>query len=424
MKAYKKVLKNGLRVVAIPMKDNLTVTVMVLVEAGSKYENTKINGLSHFLEHMCFKGTKKRPNASDVSRELDGLGAEYNAFTSQEFTGYFAKVGKRSFKKALDIVSDLYLNPLFKNDEINKEKGVIIEEINMYEDMPQRTVHDVFMELLHGKQSAGMTILGPKENIKKFDDAYFRTYRDKHYVAEATTVIVSGNIEKNEIFTQVADAFAHMPTQKKVLKQKTVDAQKSPAVKLRYKKTDQSHMVFGVRGLHLSHKEYMTAEVLTNVLGGGMSSRLFSKLRDEMGVCYYVRAFNDAYTDHGSVGVWTGVNVARTKEVVGVLIDEFKRLRDELVSAEELKKVQEYMVGTMYLQLESSDSLADHFGFQELFGLELKTPQVLAKKIRSITVRDIQRLAQKLFITQSLNLAVVGPFQEKDTADFKKLLKL
>ena len=424
MKAYKKVLKNGLRVVAIPMKDNLTVTVMVLVEAGSKYENTKINGLSHFLEHMCFKGTKKRPNASDVSRELDGLGAEYNAFTSQEFTGYFAKVGKRSFKKALDIVSDLYLNPLFKNDEINKEKGVIIEEINMYEDMPQRTVHDVFMELLHGKQSAGMTILGPKENIKKFDDADFRTYRDKHYVAEATTVIVSGNIEKNEIFTQVADAFAHMPTQKKVLKQKTVDAQKSPAVKLRYKKTDQSHMVFGVRGLHLSHKEYMTAEVLTNVLGGGMSSRLFSKLRDEMGVCYYVRAFNDAYTDHGSVGVWTGVNVARTKEVVGVLIDEFKRLRDELVSAEELKKVQEYMVGTMYLQLESSDSLADHFGFQELFGLELKTPQVLAKKIRSITVRDIQRLAQKLFITQSLNLAVVGPFQEKDTADFKKLLKL
>jgi len=155
-----------------------------------------------------------------------------------------------------------------------------------------------------------------------------------------------------------------------------------------------------------------------------MSSRLFSKLRDEMGVCYYVRAFNDAYTDHGSMGVWTGVNVARTEEVIKVLLGEFKRLCNEPVSSEELKKVHEYMVGTMYLGLESSDSLADHFGFQELFGLELKTPQDKAKKIRSITAKDIQRLAKKLFITQNLNLAIVGPFQEKDEGGFKKLLKL
>ncbi|PIQ91384.1 MAG: hypothetical protein COV70_04000 [Parcubacteria group bacterium CG11_big_fil_rev_8_21_14_0_20_39_22] len=424
MKAYKKVLKNGLRVVVVPMKDNPTVTVMVLVEAGSKYEDKENNGLSHFLEHMCFKGTTKRPNTNDVALELDKLGAEYNAFTSQEYTGYYGKVGRRSFKKALSIVSDLYLNPLFKAEEIDRERGVIIEEINMYEDSPQRTVHDVFMDLLYGGQSAGMTILGPKENIRKFKSEDFREYRDKYYVAEATTVVVAGDVEKQDVFEEVEKAFSGITTSKKVQKKKTKDLQKAPAMALRYKKTDQSHLVVGVRSLPLSHKDYLTVEVLMGILGAGMSSRLFFKLRDEMGVCYYVRAFNDGYTDHGSVGVWAGVNVARTKEVVEVILGEFKKLKDELVSEDELKKVQEYMIGTMNLRLEPSDSLADHFGFQEIFNLSIKTPKELSKEIRAVTAKDVQRLAKKLFVSKNLNLAVVGPFKDKDKESFNNLLKV
>lgn len=199
MNYHKTILKNGLRVITVPMEKSPTVTVFVLVEAGSEYEEKEENGLSHFLEHMCFKGTKRRPNCSDLSQELDEIGAVYNAFTSNEYTGYYAKAQFDQVDKILDIVSDMYLNPILPQAEIEKERGVIIEEINMYEDLPQRKVQNVLSDLVYGDQPAGRTILGPKENINKFNREDFLNYRAKHYVAEATTLIVAGNFSETKI---------------------------------------------------------------------------------------------------------------------------------------------------------------------------------------------------------------------------------
>src|SRR5574343_674288 len=181
-KAKKKVFKNGLRVITVPMKDNPTATVLVLVEAGSKYEDKKINGISHFLEHMCFKGTQKRPRAIDISKELDAIGSQYNAFTAQEYTGYYAKADAKHFKKIFDVVSDIYLNSTFPETEMQKEKGVIIEEINRYEDMPHRHVQDLIMKLLYGDQPAGWNIAGEKENILKMKRGDFVKYKGEHYL--------------------------------------------------------------------------------------------------------------------------------------------------------------------------------------------------------------------------------------------------
>ncbi len=199
MKFSKKILKNGLRVVTVPMKDNPTVTVLVLVEAGSKYEEKKSNGISHFLEHMCFKGTIKRPKAIDISKELDSLGSQYNAFTAQEYTGYYAKSDARHFRQIFNIVSDIYLNSTFPEAEIEKEKGVIIEEINMYEDVPQRHVQDLFMKLLYGDQPAGWNIAGEKKNILNMKRDNFVNYHKKHYLPEATVLIVAGQVAEKEV---------------------------------------------------------------------------------------------------------------------------------------------------------------------------------------------------------------------------------
>ena len=199
MKFKKTILKNGLKVITIPMTDNPAVTVLVMVETGSKYETKEINGLSHFLEHMVFKGTKKRPKSIDISKELDALGAQYNAFTSQEYTGYYAKVNPKHLDTALDVVSDIYLNSLLDSSEIEKEKGVIVEEIRMYQDMPQRHIHDLFMNLVYGDQPAGWNIAGSEENVKSFNQNHFIKYRKEHYVADATTVIISGSFNEKTI---------------------------------------------------------------------------------------------------------------------------------------------------------------------------------------------------------------------------------
>ncbi|MEJ0001604.1 MAG: pitrilysin family protein [bacterium] len=307
MKFSKKVLKNGLRVVTVPMKDNPTATVLVLVEAGSKYETKAENGLSHFLEHMCFKGTVRRPKAIDISKELDALGSQYNAFTAQEYTGYYAKSDARHFKKIFDIVSDIYLNSTFPDAEIEKEKGVIIEEINMYEDMPNRHVQDLIMELLYGDQPAGWNIAGERKNILAMKRDNFTSYKKNHYLPEATVIVVAGQVTEKEVLKEATKVFGTVSRGTKLSKLKVKEHQSKPEVMVKYKKTDQTHFVLAMRTYDLFSKNNAVLSVLGGVLGGGMSSRLFQKLREEMGVGYYVRAYNDAYTDHGFFEVAAGV---------------------------------------------------------------------------------------------------------------------
>jgi len=421
MKLSKKVLKNGLRVVTIPMKDNPTVTVLVLVEAGSKYEEKKVNGISHFLEHMCFKGTIKRPKGIDISKELDALGSQYNAFTAQEYTGYYAKSDARHFTKIFDIVSDIYLNSTFPDAEIQKEKGVIIEEINMYEDMPTRHVQDLVMKLLYGDQPAGWNIAGEKKNILNMKREDFVTYKNMHYLPEATVLLVAGQVKEPEVLKEVNKIFKKVPRGKKVQKLKVKEIQKKPEVLVNFKKTDQTHFVLGVRTYGLFNKNNAVFSVLGGVLGGGMSSRLFQKLREEMGVGYYVRAYNDVYTDHGFFQISAGVDNKRIDEVLQAVLVECKKLKIEEVSKEELNKVKECLIGNMKLSLESSDDIANFYGGQELLKHELKSAEEKAQEIRKVTSKQIQDLANDIFKNEKLNLALIGPF--KDKTKFLKNLK-
>jgi len=421
MKYFKKVLKNGLRVVIIPMKDNPTVTVLVLVEAGSKYEEKKSNGISHFLEHMCFKGTIKRPRAIDISKELDSLGSQYNAFTAQEYTGYYAKSDARHFRQIFDIVSDIYLNSTFPEVEAQKEKGVIIEEINMYEDMPQKHVQDLFMKLLYGDQPTGWNITGEKKNILNMKRDDFVNYHKKHYLPEATVLIVAGQVTEKEVISEVNKIFGKVLRGEKGHKLKIREIQKKPHTLINFKKTDQTHFILGVRTYGLFNKKNVILSVLGGVLGGGMSSRLFVKLREEMGVGYYVRAYNDSYTDHGFLQISAGVDNKRIDEVVRAVLEECKKLKNHKVPKDELDKVKEFLIGNMKLTLESSDDIANFYGGQELLKREMEGAEEKAKKIRKITANQVQTLAKNIFKNNRLNLALIGPFKEKTR--FLRILK-
>ena len=421
MNYTKKVLKNGMRIITIPMKGNPTATVLVLVEAGSKYENKENNGISHFLEHMCFKGTTKRPSVSDISRELDSVGSQYNAFTSHEYTGYWVKSDYKNFETILDVVSDLYLNPILPEAEIEKEKGVIIEEINMYQDLPQRIVGEEFMSLLYGNHPAGWSIAGPKENIPKMKKVDFIDYRNKHYVASATTVIVAGKIDEKDTIKKVVKSFKDIGTWAKEGKQKVIEMQTEPQARVLYKDTDQTHLVLGVRTFNTYNKYNPIIRVIEGILSGGMSSRLFTKLRDEMGICYYVHADNDLFTDHGFFSVSAGVDSKRVKEAISAILEELKRLKTELIGKEELHKVKQLLMGRLRLGLESSNSIASFYGGQEVLREYIKTPEDIIKEIQAVTPEEIKFVAERIFKKEGLNLAIVGKFKEKE--EFLNILK-
>jgi predicted Zn-dependent peptidase len=419
MQFSKKILKNGLRVVTIPMKDNPTVTVLVLVEAGSKYESKKLNGISHFLEHMCFKGTTKRPKAIDISKELDALGSHYNAFTAQEYTGYYAKSDAKHFTQILDIVSDVYLNSIFPDAEVAKEKGVIIEEINMYEDMPHRHVQDLIMHLMYGDQPAGWNVAGVKKNILEMKRDDFVKYKNEHYLPGHTVIIVAGQVKEKMVLKEVNKIFSGMLPGPKSPKITVKEEQKKPHALVKFKKTDQTHFVLGVRTFDIWNEKNPVLLVLGGILGGGMSSRLFQKLREEMGVGYYVRAYDEAYTDHGFFQISAGVDNKRVGEVLRAVIEECRRLKKVLVSKEELNKVKECLIGNMKLSLESTDDIANFYGGQELLKRQMRSPEEKALAIRKVTAAQIKKMAQTIFRNEKLNLALIGPFRDK-----KKFLKV
>ena len=412
MKFKKLTLHNGLRVVLVPMADNPSVTVLVMVEAGSKYEPRKWNGLSHFLEHMVFKGTPRRPKAIDISRELDSIGAHYNAFTSQEYTGYYAKAAAKHFDSIVDVISDMYLNPLFDEAEMSKEKGVIVEEIRMYQDLPQRHVQDVFTELLYGDQPAGWNVAGTEDIVRSFTRQDLVDYRKLHYVPGATTVIVGGSFDEAKAVKAIEKAFSALSDGKKEGKKPVSESQESPAVKTEFKETDQTHMVIGVRTFSIFDKRMPVMQVLSTILGRGMSSRLWSKMRDQLGICYYVRTEHDALTDHGALSIAAGVDNSRVVEAMNGILEECDRLRSELVSEADLQKAKDNISGTMLLELETSDARAEFCGFQETLKHAVETPDDIIKKVNAVTVADVRKLAEEIFTNERLNLAVVGRFKD------------
>ncbi|TSD02716.1 MAG: M16 family peptidase [Parcubacteria group bacterium Athens0714_16] len=420
-KPIKKVLKNGMRIVVIPMKESPTVTTLVYVNTGSRYETKEINGISHFLEHMFFKGTKKR-KSSEISHELDALGSLSNAFTWYEFTGYYAKARNKNFSKITDVISDIYLNSEFPKEEIEKERGVIMAEIDMYKDSPASSVHFLLDELMYGNQPAGRSVLGSKENIKKIAREDFIKYKEKHYVAKKTVVVVAGNINPKDVFKEVEEKFKGIKTNVGGKKKKVIEKQTKPEVKLENKKTDQAHLVIGFRSNNDKSKKNNATRVLSSVLGNGMSSRLFEKLREEMGVAYYVRSSNSSYSDVGVFGISAGVDPKRINEVLNVVMKELAKLKNDLVLEKELNKAKEYLIGNMQMGVESSDSVAEWFGEFEISNLELKTPKQMADEIMKVTAKDVQKIAGEIFQNNKMNLAVIGPI--KKNQDLLKYLKI
>ncbi len=421
MNYTKKKLKNGMRIITVPMKENPTTTVLVLVETGSKYENKENTGISHFLEHMCFKGTSRRPSAFDITKELDTIGAQYNAFTGQEYTGYYAKSDYKNLNTILDVVSDMYLNPIFPEKEIEKEKGVIVEEINMYQDLPQRIVWNEFHKLLYGNHPAGWSIAGTKETVQKIMRTDFIDYRSKHYVASATTVVVAGKINEKDVFKKVSAAFKDIGKWKKDDKEKVWENQKTPQTSVFYKDTDQTHLILGVRSFNTYNKYNPILMVLDAVLSGGMSSRLFQKLRDEMGICYYVGSDNSEFTDHGYFSIFAGVDSKRVKEAIMTILDEMNKIKKNLVKPEELNKAKQHLIGHLNLGLESSNSLALYYGMQEVLKKDIKKPEDIIKEIKAVTAQEIKFVVERIFKDEGLNLAIVGKFKDND--EFKEILK-
>jgi predicted Zn-dependent peptidase len=354
--------------------------------------------------------------------ELDALGAENNAFTSNEFTGYYAKAAKKHFSKLLDIVSDLYLNPTVPEKDLETERGVILQEISMYEDLPQSKVWDVLGKLMYGDTPHGRTILGPKDNIKKFTRDDFVNYRNAHYIANKTFVIIAGDVSESKAMAEVKKRFNGIANGKKLGKDKVVEKQTKPAMLLEYKKTDQTHMVLGFRTFGAKDKRVPAVDLVAEVLGRGMSSRLFRKLRDEMGACYYVKARAQELTDHGVLAISTGIEAKRAEEVLKAILDEVRRICREPVAPEELAKAKEHAIGHLYMGLETTDSLSWFYAEQEVVTGKPKTPQEVEKAIRKLTAKDVMKVAQEIFSNPGLNLAIVGDIKNPEA--LKKALKI
>ena len=402
-------LSNGLRVILAPMKEAATATVLITTATGSRYETKKENGLSHSLEHMFFKGTKKRPTALSISEELDAVGGEYNAFTSKDRTAYYAKVDAKHTEMALDIVSDIFLNSTLPAEEIDRERGPILQELNMYEDTPVRHIGDVFEMLLYGEHPLGRDIIGTHENIKGFKRADFIRYLNRAYVASNVVVGIAGNFDVAWAKEVIERNFSGMRTGKNPERKRIIERQKAPAIRLQKKKTDQTHFILGVRTFDFSHEDRYVLAVLSTILGGGMSSRLFMAVRERRGLAYSVHTGTDAYHDAGYLATQCGVEHENLEKTIRVILDEYRRIREEIVPEKELVKAKEHIKGSMAMHLESSDDIVSFLVDQEALKGEIILPEERFAKIDAVSSEDIRRVAEMIFRPERLNLASIGP---------------
>ncbi len=415
-----KKLKNNTQLILVPMKGTKTLTVLVMVEAGSKYENKNNNGISHFLEHMFFKGTKKRPNTISISSELDSLGAEFNAFTAKEYSGYWIKIDNSKAEKGMDILSDMLLNSKFEPKEINLERGVILEEMNMYHDNPMMYIEDVFEHCLYGDTPAGWDTLGKKENILKFSQKDFKKYLSSQYSSNKIFVCLAGNLKDNHIkkASKYFGKFKEFPTNNK---EKVVEKQKNPEVKIHYKDTGQTTFSLGVRTFPNNHPDKLIVKMLSIILGGSMSSRLFINLRERKGLAYFVKSHAEFYTDSGYLTTTAGVPISKMDESIKIILKEYKKIANSLVDAQELKKNKDLIKGRSIIRLEASDETAIWYTQQAVLGKKIISPEDYYKKINQIKPIDIKRVAKKIFNEKNLNLAVIGPY--KNERKIKSILK-
>ena len=414
-------LPNGLRIITASMPQAKSVACFIMLAAGSRYETRETNGIAHFAEHMFFKGTERRPTARDIAGEIDAIGGEFNAFTSKEYTGYYVKCAAEHRDVALDVLVDMLRNSKFDSAEVDREKGVIVEEMNMYYDTPRDYLEGVYDELLYDDQPLGWDIIGTKETVRAATRETFLGYIDTWYRAPRMVAGVGGAVGDNviprlqELLGDVRDGSSGEPARVKV-------EQDSPRVKLHTKASDQAHVRVGVHSYPIVHKDRYALALLATVLGGGMSSRLFTEVRERRGLAYYVFGHNMGYTDTGTLYAQGGVDIQRIDEAVETIVAEFARIAAEPVEADELEKARSFAKGRLVLSLEDPRGMI-MFGLRSevLEGVTREPDEVIAG-LEAVTVEDIQRVAQDVIRDDGLNFALIGPFDDPDR--FEKLLAL
>jgi predicted Zn-dependent peptidase len=416
----KHTLPNGLRVLTADMPQAQSVTCFVMLAAGSRYETRETNGIAHFAEHMFFKGTERRPTARDIAGEIDAVGGEFNAFTSKEFTGYFVRCGAESREVALDVLVDMLRNSKFDEQELEREKGVIIEEMNMYFDTPRDLIDEIYEELMYGDQPLGWRVIGRKEAVEAATRQTFLDYVGRWYTPQRMVVGVGGRIEGDllprieELLGDLSANGAAAPTRAEL------PNAASPRIMVYTKESDQAHLCIGVPSYPLEHPDRYAVQLVAGVLGGGMSSRLFTEVRERRGLAYYVFGINHSYTDAGSLYSQAGVDIERIDEAVTTIADELKRIADEPVPSDELEKARNYTKGRFVLQTESPQGMIGFGLRREVLENRVAEPEEVLEGLDAVTAEDVQRVAQDVIGRNGLTLAVIGPF--KDNERFEKLL--
>lgn len=425
MDYHKRVLSNGLRVITVPMPSSESVTLTVWCHVGSRFEDEKIAGLSHFLEHMTFKGSKKRPSAHAISAAVDAIGGEFNAATTKEWTNFYIKTSRQEIETAFDVLSDMLLYPLIQEDEVKREKGVILEEKAMYEDTPLMNINDVFEQLYFEGDTMGRDIIGTEKGIKGMTRSDFLSYRLKYYHPENLLITVAGGVSEEKVLELVKKYFSGLKSEKSEKGRglsKFVLDQKVPRIKLKTKKVDQAHLILGFKGNKLREKTRFAESLLATIMGRGMSSRLFIEVRERRGLAYSVHTDSEHFTDSGYFATYAGVDLTKIEEAIKVILEEhWKMTKEGKISEKELEKAKGYIEGHIALALENSSAVNSFFGEQELLDGKIDTPEDLYKEIQKVTVREVIDVAKSLFERKYLNLAIIGPYNTDEK--FRKILK-
>ncbi|OGE31443.1 hypothetical protein A3C59_02270 [Candidatus Daviesbacteria bacterium RIFCSPHIGHO2_02_FULL_36_13] len=414
-------LKNGLTLITVNLPHLDSVTTLVAVGAGSRYETKSTNGISHFLEHMFFKGSRKYPTAEIISNLVDGIGAVNNAFTYKEYTAYWIKSSSKHIELASDLLSSMIKDSLLSEEEIEREKGVIIEELRMYRDNPQRYVWELYEQLQFGDQPLGWDIGGDEKTITSFHRDDFVKYIDSLYSPENMVLVYAGKLPAN--VEKIAEKlFLDLPKRSQYkFKPYKKNKQDKARVNVFYKKTDQANLILGVEGFdRLDNKRY-AAKVLSTILGEGMSSRLFLQVRERRGLAYHVSADHYTYMDTGAFAIYTGIKLEKIEEGLEIILSEIEKIKVEKVGDEELKKAKEMTRGRLAIRKESTNFLAEYFGTEFVVERKIEEFEDFLERIEQVTADEVRDVARELFKKEKFNLQIIGPF--KDSSKFIKILK-
>jgi predicted Zn-dependent peptidase len=414
-------LSNGVRLLSAPMPQVQSVACFIMLAAGSRYETPESSGIAHFAEHMFFKGTERRPTAQQIGLELDGIGAEFNAFTGKEYTGYYVKCAAEHREHSFDVLVDMLRHSKFEPEEIEREKGVIIEEMNMYFDTPRDYISGVYHQLVYGDTPLGWDIIGRKETVRAATRETFLDYIQNWYRGPRMVVGIAGNFPegvRDELEALLSEIEGGDPGSPPPV-EPAVNGP-GPFVQVHSKASDQAHLCLGVPSYPLDHPDRYALQLVATVLGTGMSSRLFTEVRERRGLAYYVFATNHSYTDTGSLYSQAGVDINRIDEAIETIARELRKIAEEPVPDAELEKARNVAKGRFVLQTESPHGMI-MFGLRREV-LEGRTPEpeeVLAA-LDAVTVEDVQRVAADVIGDKGLSLALIGPFD--DAERFEKLL--